>query len=51
MVISVKGVPQGEAFRVPEFFSAMTDIWLGNSPADWQLKDALLGKSSAPSPA
>ena len=50
MVISVKGVPQGEAFRAPEFFSAMMDIWLGSSPADWQLKDALLGKSSAPSP-
>lgn len=51
MVISVKGVPQGEAFRAPEFFNAMMDIWLGNSPADWQLKDALLGKSSAASPA
>ncbi|MCB2038496.1 MAG: chalcone isomerase family protein, partial [Ottowia sp.] len=27
------------------FFQALMRIWLGNKPADWQLKDALLGKS------
>jgi hypothetical protein len=45
-VISVKGVPQGEPFKEPEFFSALLRIWLGPSPADWKLKDALLGKQS-----
>jgi hypothetical protein len=43
-VISVKGVPQGEPFKEPEFFSALLRIWLGPSPADWKLKDALLGR-------
>lgn len=43
-VISVKGVPQGEAFKEPEFFNALMRIWLGPNPADWKLKDALLGK-------
>lgn len=46
-VISVKGVPEGKPFLAPEFFNAMMDIWVGNSPADWKLKDALLGKSVA----
>ncbi|MCB2038583.1 MAG: chalcone isomerase family protein, partial [Ottowia sp.] len=27
------------------FFQALMRIWLGNKPADWQLKDALLGKA------
>ena len=44
-VISVKGVPQGEPFREPEFFNALLRIWLGPQPADWRLKDALLGKA------
>ena len=43
-VISVKGVPQGEPFKEPEFFNALLRIWLGPQPADWKLKDALLGK-------
>lgn len=43
-VITVKGVPQGEPFKEPEFFNALLRIWLGPSPADWKLKDALLGK-------
>ena len=42
-VITVKGVPQGEPFKEPEFFNALMRIWLGPKPADWQLKDALLG--------
>ena len=42
--IIVKGKPQGEPFKEPEFFNALLGIWLGNSPADWKLKDALLGK-------
>lgn len=43
-VITVKGVPQGEPFREPEFFDALMGIWLGPRPADWKLKEALLGK-------
>lgn len=42
-VITVKGVVQGEPFKEPEFFAALMSIWLGPSPADYKLKDALLG--------
>ncbi|MDO8386648.1 MAG: chalcone isomerase family protein [Polaromonas sp.] len=45
-VITVKGVPQGEPFKEPEFFNALMRIWLGPQPADWKLKDALLGKAA-----
>lgn len=43
-IIGVRGVPQGEPFREPEFFNALMRIWLGPVPADWKLKDSLLGK-------
>lgn len=43
-VISVKGVPQGEPIKEQAFFNSLVRIWLGPSPADWKLKDALLGK-------
>ena len=43
-VVSVRGVPQGEPFKEPEFFNALLRIWLGPVPADWKLKDSLLGK-------
>jgi Chalcone isomerase-like len=42
-VISVKGKPQGEPFKEVEFFNALMRIWLGPVPADWKLKEALLG--------
>ncbi|MBS0428115.1 MAG: chalcone isomerase family protein [Proteobacteria bacterium] len=42
--VVVKGVPQGEPIREPAFFNALLRIWLGPAPADWKLKDALLGK-------
>jgi hypothetical protein len=42
LMISVKGKPQGAPFKEPEFFAALMGIWLGKSPADWQLKNALL---------
>jgi hypothetical protein len=42
--IWVLGKPIGEPIKEPEFFAAMMRIWLGKSPADAQLKDALLGK-------
>lgn len=45
-VVSVKGVTQGEPFKEPEFFNAILRIWLGPSPADWKLKESLLGKQA-----
>jgi hypothetical protein len=42
-LITVKGQLQGEPFREAEFFKALMSIWLGPAPADWKLKDALLG--------
>ena len=45
-VLTVKGQVQGEPFKEPEFFNALLGIWLGPQPADWKLKDALLGKAS-----
>ena len=41
-VLTVKGKPQGEPFKEPEFFKAIMSLWLGPVPADWKLKDALL---------
>lgn len=43
MVVTAKGKSQGEPFKEPEFYKAIMSIWFGTSPADWQLKDALLG--------
>ncbi len=43
MTTTFRGKMQGEPFKEPEFFKAMMSIWLGPSPADWRLKDALLG--------
>lgn len=45
-IFTIKGKRFGEPFKEPEFFNAMMRIWLGPSPADWKLKDALLGKGS-----
>ncbi|HMN92886.1 MAG TPA: chalcone isomerase family protein [Hydrogenophaga sp.] len=42
-VLTVKGKVEGEPFKEPEFFDALMRIWLGPKPADWQLKEALLG--------
>lgn len=43
-VLTVKGEIEGEPFKEPEFFDALMRIWLGPRPADWRLKDELLGK-------
>ena len=43
-IVTVKGLVQGEPFKEAEFFNALIRIWLGPTPADWKLKDALLGK-------
>ena len=45
-VISVKGKPQGEPVKEVEFYNALLRIWLGTKPADWKLKDELLGKAA-----
>jgi hypothetical protein len=45
-VVSVRGVPQGEPFKEPEFFNALLRIWLGPVPADWKLKESLLGRQA-----
>lgn len=45
-VVNVRGVPQGEPFKEPEFFNALMKIWLGPVPADWKLKESLLGKQA-----
>lgn len=41
--VVINGKAAGEPIREPEFFSCMLRIWLGRSPADHLLKDALLG--------
>ncbi len=43
-VITVKGKVQGEPFKEPEFYKAIMSIWFGPSPADFKLKEALLGQ-------
>lgn len=44
-VVRVNGKPSGDPIAEPEFFSGLLRIWLGKSPADALLKDALLGKA------
>ena len=43
LVVTAKGKVQGEPFKEAEFYKAMMSIWFGESPADWKLKDALMG--------
>jgi hypothetical protein len=43
-VVTVRGVPQPDPVKEQAFFNALLRIWLGQTPADWQLKEALLGK-------
>lgn len=45
--VLVNGKPTGEIIKEPEFFNALMRIWLGTSPADHALKDALLGVASS----
>lgn len=42
-VISVNGKRQLEPIKEPQFFTVLMRIWLGDHPADAQLKDALMG--------
>ena len=41
--ILLNGKVQGDVVKEPEFFNALLRLWLGPSPADAALKDALLG--------
>lgn len=43
-VFSIAGQPQGPALGDEEFFKMVLDIWVGFSPAEPLLKDALLGE-------
>ncbi len=45
-IILVNGKAASEPIKEPEFYSSLMKIWLGNSPADATLKDALLGKAA-----
>ena len=44
-VFSINGKAVHDPIAEPVFFTVLMKIWLGASPADWQLKDALLGQS------
>jgi hypothetical protein len=39
----IQGQPQGTPVGDAEFFSMVLRIWVGPVPADFKLKDALLG--------
>ncbi len=41
--VLINGKLAGEPIKEPEFFTALMRIWLGKSPADDSLKEALLG--------
>jgi Chalcone isomerase-like len=41
-VITIKGKVDGEPMKEPEFFTAMLSIWLGKTPPDYKLKEALM---------
>ena len=48
---TVIGVPatcktNNDPFKEPEFYNALLRIWIGPSPADWKLKENLLGKQA-----
>lgn len=42
-VFFINGKAQGTPVGDAEFFTMVLRIWLGPAPADWKLKDALLG--------
>ena len=41
--IVARGKLQAEPFKDPAFFRALMSIWFGQSPADWKLKEQMLG--------
>jgi hypothetical protein len=48
-VFVINGKTESEPVVEPEFFNAMMSIWLGKSPAEDSLKQALLGQAPATS--
>ena len=42
-VVSVRGVRAAEPIPEAQFYHALAGIWLGATPADWKLRDAMLG--------
>lgn len=46
-VVTINGKSEIEPIKEPEFFNALMSIWLGKSPADNGLKDAMLGQGAA----
>lgn len=42
-VVSVRGVPAADPIPEAQFYHALAGIWLGATPADWKLRDAMLG--------
>jgi hypothetical protein len=46
--VYINGQVQGEPIKEPEFFNALMRIWLGQKPADAQLKNAMLGLPPRP---
>jgi hypothetical protein len=46
-LVKVNGKQAAEAVPEPEFFQGLLRIWLGRTPADTQLKDALLGRAAS----
>ena len=45
--VLVNGKLASESITEPVFFTVMMKFWLGPNPADWQLKDALLGQAKS----
>ena len=46
--VYAEGKLQAEPFKDPAFYRALMSIWFGNTPADWKLKDELLGVKPQP---
>lgn len=46
-IMSHNGKQVGEVTKEPQFYVALMRLWLGQDPADKQLKEALLGQATA----
>ncbi len=46
-VVTVKGKVASEPIPEAEFYHALAGIWIGATPADWKLRDAMLGVSGS----
>lgn len=48
LTVHFRGALQGDPFVQPELFNTLLKVWMGDKPADAQLKAALLGHTAAP---